>query len=195
MASPVWYPKTGEERVESAARSLSLQTRTKRKPGRPSRKDKQNMTPQTQESPKTKTTQQTVFDLDTFGSLTLYKDYTLPEKPASVESALASVGNDTNRLLDVIQFGLAEQARLQAASSQLGWSSKNDDEEFVAYTGTFADEKLGKAIDGAVLNLAKAAFGYRKELSAEAKTASKQKAMEVIKSNPSVLQSIKEQAS
>jgi hypothetical protein len=139
----------------------------------------------------TKKVQRTVFDLATFDDVTLQKEVTLPTKPTSVEEALAAVGNDASKLLDVIYTGLCDAAAETAKNDISGFRALDEDGKpgDADYTGTFADESKGKAINLAILNMAKAA-GYDKSLPLETRNKLKADAKDLIKSNPAMLKFI-----
>lgn len=139
-------------------------------------------------------TQRTVFDLDTFSNVLLVKTFNPPAKPTSIEEALAAVGNNNEKLLSVIYDGLLAEARKVAYESNDGWNLTDDEGDPAGvYNGKFASEKLGKLINGAVITMAKLS-GYEKSLSPEKKKELKRQAMDFIRSNPAVLENIKNQA-
>lgn len=139
----------------------------------------------------TKTVTKSVFDLGSFGDVKLTRDVTLPAKPASVEDALAAVGNDKDALLQVIYDGLVERAVENARAQTDGWNAINEETGEAAgpYTGNPVTEEKGKAISLAVLNIAKAG-GYDKSLPAEKKRELKEQAMQFLRSNPAMVQFI-----
>lgn len=140
----------------------------------------------------TKTIQRTVFDLNTFNDVLLKKVVTLPAKPASVEEALAAVGNDKEKLLTVIYEGLvADHVETESAKMD-GFQTVGEDGELAGpYTGKFADEAISKNINGAILNLAKAfSHGSWDSMNADQKRNLKNQAVEMIRSNPAMVASI-----
>src|SRR4051812_33131412 len=93
----------------------------------------------------TKTTQRTVFDLQKFDDVKLVKEFAVPAKPTSLEEALAAVGNDQSRLLEVIHSGLTAAAANDAYNNIDGFKVVGEDgEASEPYTGKFADEEMGK---------------------------------------------------
>ena len=182
MATVLWY-NDSMMRTDTGAR-------TKRKPSRP-KKENKTMSPETTTpTVPTKEVTRTVFDLGTFDKVTLTKVITLPAKPTSIQEALAAVGNDSAALLLVIYDGLCEQAAESAKQDLSGFMVESEDgETSEPYIGTPVDEKKGKAINGAVLNLAKA-MGYDKSLSKEKKRELKETAMNALRSNPALVASI-----
>lgn len=146
------------------------------------------MTPQTTQP--TKLVTQTVFDLTSFDDVKLGKLVTLPTKPTTLEEALAAVGNDIEKLMNVIHEGLIADACDAAKTSVDGFQVIGEDGTLGdPYTGKYADETKGKAINGAILSLAKL-FGYSKDAAPELKRELKAKALDLIKSNPAMLESI-----
>ncbi len=139
----------------------------------------------------TKKTQKTVFDLNAFDSIKLVKDYTIPSKPSTLEEALAAVGNDQSKLLEVIHEGLVAAANDAAYNDNSGWSVEAEDGTSTPYAGSYADENKTKLINGAVLNLAKLqAGGSWDTLPKEKKSALKDSAVEMLRANPAMLKSI-----
>lgn len=149
------------------------------------------MTPQTA-TPK-KTVQMTVFDLVKFDSVKLAKEFTIPAKPTTLEEALAAVGNDAVKLLDVIHEGLISEATDAAKSTIEGFHTLEDESKLTdsstwgaAYAGPYADEQKEKAINLAILNIAKAG-GFDKSLPLEVRNKLKADAMEFIRANPAMI--------
>lgn len=129
----------------------------------------------------------TVFDLSTFDDVKLRKAFPLPAKPETVAEALALVGNDNARLLDLIYKGVVAAARDEAAANIQGFVT--DDDEATPYTGRYADEVTGKKIDNAILALAKV-NGYEKSLPKERKDAIKADVTKFLRENPGMLKGI-----
>jgi hypothetical protein len=148
------------------------------------------VTPTAASAASTKAVTRTVFDLTTFDDLKLTKTVTLPAKPENLEQALAAVGNDQSKLMAVIYEGLVAEKLENERNDASGFMVIPDEgEPTELYTGTFADESKTKAINGAVLNLAKAA-GYDKSLPIEKKNELKQQARDFIRGNPAMLKFI-----
>jgi hypothetical protein len=179
-------------------RLVLMQSRDKRKPGRPW-KEGNTMTatpaPETASDKKTivrKTTMK-LFDLTTFDNVQLVKMYTaedLPSKPTTVQEALDAVGNDTQVLLSVIYEGLCErQIEQDRKNPQSFRVLDEEDEPGELFTGTPVTEAQGKAINGMVLNLAKVQ-GFAKGLDKKVKQAMKETAIQVIRDSPAILKSI-----
>ena len=124
--------------------------------------------------------QRTVFDLNDFAEVLLVKEtsYTPVE---SIEAALAAVGNDSAKLLAVVNDGLRAETRRQAASTPENWHTFDEEGEINgAFGGVMADVKK---VNATVLTLAKNVFGYSKELDKAAKRAAKDAAINLIKGN------------
>jgi hypothetical protein len=145
-----------------------------------------SQTQPTETKTNTKPVQVTVFDLKTFDKVTLSKDVTMPEKPTSLEDALAAVGNDKDVLLSVIYDGLCERTADEAKKDLSTFTYENDEGEEVTFDGIPCDEKKGKAINGVILGLAKA-MGFDKSLSKEKKRELKESARDAIRQNPVML--------
>jgi hypothetical protein len=140
----------------------------------------------------TKKTTRTVFDFATFDKVDLVKEFTLPAKPTTTQEALAAVGHDTSKLLDIIYKGLVAEAQDSAYNDLTGFRLVNEDgEPGDVYEGKCADtdgDRM-KQINGAVLNIAKM-FGYSQSLSKEQKREIKEKAMQSLRNMPEVMKTI-----
>lgn len=143
------------------------------------------MTPTTQT---TKNVYKSVFDLVKFDDVKLTRTVQMPTKPATVEEALAAVGNDKQALLNVIYDGLCERAVESARTQSDGWLTVDDEsgEASEPYTGQPVSEEKGRAISLAVLNIAKAG-GFDKSLPKDKKRELKAQAMEFLRSNPAMV--------
>ena len=143
--------------------------------------------------PETLKIQRTVFDLTSFDDVKLVKEVPAPVKVASVEEALAAVGNDTSKLLSVINDGLASDLREREYESIQGFKvvDENGDTTETEYTGTFADEKKGKAINLMLLAMAKAfSGGMWDSATKEQKKTWKDAALTAVKATPAILASV-----
>lgn len=118
----------------------------------------------------TKKVTRTVFDLATFDDVTLQKVVTLPNKPSTLEEALAAVDNDQAKLLDVIHEGLCATVEDAARADLSGFMTipEAEGEASEVYAGSVATEEQGKLINAAVLTFAKM-NGFSKDLSKEKK--------------------------
>jgi hypothetical protein len=171
MTTTLWYTKDVPVRRRKREHTMSPTTETTTKKANP--------------------VTRTVFDLAKFDSVKLEKPFSDPEKPANLEAALAAVGNDQSKLLDVIHAGLVSHARDAAYNDIAGFYVVDEDDNTTEtlYSGQFADETVSKKINGAVLGLAKA-LGYEKSLPKEKKAALKDQAISFIRSNPAMLAQI-----
>lgn len=134
--------------------------------------------------------QKTVFDLLKFDDVMLKKPITLPNRPTTIEEALAAVGNDSAKLLNVIHDGLKADARERAKADMTGFLVVGEDDELgEVYTGKYADEAKGKLINNAILSIAKMQ-GYDKSLPPEKKRELKEKATTFLRENPAMLATI-----
>lgn len=135
--------------------------------------------------------QRSIFDLDTFETVTLVKEFEHQEA-SSVQDALQRVGGSNEKLLSIINEGLRAEARRQEGSRAEGWRIFDDNgEPNGPFAGTPADDKVVNAL---VLQLAKAIFGYSKDGSAEEKRAAKEQAINMIKSTPTIKDGLKKSA-
>lgn len=135
--------------------------------------------------------QRTVFDLDSFEEVLLVKEFDYAPV-TSIEEAMAKLGNNAAKLLEVINDGLRGEVRNQVADDPTGWHTFDDEGEMNGdFTGTIADQK---AVNTLVLTLAKTVFGFSKDLDKDAKKASKSAAMEMIKTNPAIKDGLKRSA-
>lgn len=109
----------------------------------------------------------------------------------SVEAALAAVGNDSEKLLKVINDGLAAETRRIAREDETGWHSYKED-------GTLNGEYSGKIVDSEkiaqlVLTFAKMA-GFGPDKTADQKREIKSKARDKVKrmlsNDPEMLASV-----
>lgn len=136
--------------------------------------------------------QRTLLDLDSFEDVTLVKVGEF--KPVqSADELMTRIGNDSAKFLKIVNDGLRsnEQQALKDNES-VTWRVVGDDgKPGDTYNGTPADPSV---INPLVLNIAKAATGYLQAKDAEGRKAAKDAAIEMIKSSPVMLESIKKQA-
>jgi hypothetical protein len=183
------------------------------KRGRPAKKESK-MTPQTNEvneqevqdneqneastDSNIKRIQKTVFDLEKFSNVTLYKDVELPSRPESIQEAQAKVGNDTKALLDLIWEGLKAKVLADSSKDTSGFRLPKPDVDYPldmknelgeVYTGTSASKEKKDIINAAVLSMAKM-FGYGSDKTAEENQAAKKQAMDIIRANPVMMKSL-----
>lgn len=135
-------------------------------------------------------TTKTVLDLSTFENVTLIRNVTLPERPTTLNEAMTLVQNNTERLMDLIDKGLRDEAIEQARSQPDGWFKSEGNQKFgESYQGNFADDDKTDNINLMILNLAKAG-GYNQDLTKEQKKAIKDQAKAFIRANPAMIQFI-----
>lgn len=136
--------------------------------------------------------QNTVFDLDSMDEVTLVK--TVHFTPAtSVEAALAVVGNDSAKFLEIINEGLKNHTRETAKEDvSIPWMVEDEEGNKTPFTGAPADSAK---VNGLILNMAKSVFGYSKDMARDAKRAAKESAMGLIRNTPAIRDGLKAQAS
>ena len=140
--------------------------------------------------PTVRKVQKSIFDLDTFESVTLLKEVPALAPVTSVQDALTYLQNDTTKLLAVINDGLkAEQSR-EARKSDEGWYVEDDKGNKSEFDGTPANEKK---VNGIVLTLAKL-NGFEKGASKDTKRAAKETARETIKNSPPIMEMLRKSA-
>lgn len=140
------------------------------------------------------TINRTVFDLDSFDEVYLSKQ--VPFSPASsVEEALKRLGGDSAKLLEAVNDGLlADAKRVAAHDTSIPWMQETEDGTLVPFEGTVADSKI---VNGMVLNMAKAVYGYNKAAAAKDKAGkqkAKEQAMAFIAGNEAIKNGLKENA-
>lgn len=142
----------------------------------------------------TKVVQKQIFDLDLFNERTLTKTFTV-EPVANYQEFLARLGNDTGKVIELLNVALVSQARDEAKNSETGWNQFKLDESGEEsdviegpFSGTPADPKT---VNQLVLTLAKTVFGYSKDAGPEKKRAAKEKASAMIKGNAEIREGLK----
>jgi hypothetical protein len=195
MPTTIWYPS-------NSSTGAGVEGLPKRKRGRP--KKETTMTPETNETnpttannePKHSPITRKVFDLATFDEVNLTKPFVAPAKPATVNDALALVGNDSEKLLALIYEGLTAEARESQRMDPAGYVVDAEEEkDRVPYSGKFADEEKIKLIQGAVLNTAKMFAGgtwdsLKGEKGLAAKKGFKAQAIAMLRATPAALASL-----
>ena len=132
------------------------------------------------------------FDLDSKEDVILIKE--VPFEPVtSNQEALARVGNDAKKFLEIVNQGLKDFTRDQAANDSSPWFLEDEEGEKSEYTGTPISEEKSKQLAINVLNMAKMLFGYSKKMKPEEKKAAKEKAQTMLLNNPVVVESLKNQ--
>jgi hypothetical protein len=139
----------------------------------------------------TERVQRSAFDLDSFSEVLLVKEFEFTPV-GSTDEALAKLGNDSKRLLEVINNGLKSEIRNEVAEDPDGWRTFDDEGELNgAFSGTLADMK---AVNNLVLTLAKTVFGYSKDLDKDQKRAAKDAAMAMIQNTEAIKAGLKKSA-
>lgn len=137
------------------------------------------------------TIQKGLFDLKTMDTVTLKK--TVPFQPVdSVQAANERLGNNLDKLIEVINRGLQAHTREAAINdNSQPWMVEDEEGNLVPFDGIPADEKL---VNGLILNLAKSLFGYNKDMEVEEKRAAKESAVEMIRNTPAIRDGLQKQA-
>ncbi len=148
--------------------------------------------------PTTERVQSKIFDLDS-------KDFVQVLKTgqfAPVENAneaLARVNHDSVKFLEIVNAGLRDHYRTQlAANAEIPWKVEDEEGNLSDFSGTPISEDKGKQLNVNVLNMAKLLFKYDEadgiadvEEKRKAKRESKRKALDMLLSNPAVVESLK----
>jgi hypothetical protein len=132
-----------------------------------------------------------VFDLDQFNEVKIGKKVAY-EPITTIDQALDRMANDQDRLVKIINSGLAEELKREARQSDEGWHSFDDEGKLNGpYDGTVANPKKVNII---VLGLAKSVFGFNKDMTKEQKRSAKEMAMQFVKSNETIREGLKKNA-
>lgn len=135
--------------------------------------------------------QATLFDLDTMEEVLLYKEVEFSDVTTS-EEALARLGNDTAKLLEVINRGLRSEIASEAKKNpSIPWMQEDEKGNLVPFSGTLVN---AKDVNTFALNMAKSIFGYSKEMPIEKRREAKQNALNVIKNTEVIRENFKKQA-
>jgi hypothetical protein len=130
----------------------------------------------------------TVIDLNTFSDIVLRKEYEFIPV-ASIQEAQAKLGNDTAKLLQVINDGLRAEISRQNRDSAEGWFLDDDGKiGDQVFDGAIAHSKT---VNVFVLNLAKTMFEYNNDAPKAERDAAKKAAVEFIQSQPKMLEGLK----
>lgn len=145
-----------------------------------------------QVSPEKKVVRRQVFSFETFGKVSLAKNYVVPQGFKTLQDALAGVGNDESKLVALINAGVLEQAADTAKASNEGWTiAENNAPSTKEYTGEFIS---AKNVLATARTLAMTIFGMTPEMTKDEKKAKRQQALEVIKNTPALRDGLKNQA-
>ncbi len=153
------------------------------------------MTPTTETTPtgvKELRVSKSVFDLDSRGEVDVVKigQFT---PVATMHEFTARLGNDAAKILQVVNDGLEAYDREQLAASASPWMVEDEEGKTTEFSGTLLTEEKSKQLSANVLNMAKMLFGYAKDMvgGKEAKREAKNKAAEMLLSNPAVIEALK----
>lgn len=137
--------------------------------------------------------QRTLFDLDSMEEVTLIKVVTDFTPVTDVNEALAKLGNDNAKLIKIINRGLLDERKKEITKdANFPWQIEDEDSKTLTpFTGTPA---LQAPVNALVLNLAKTAFGYKKDASREQKQNAKKSAFDFVKNNEQLRNGLKETA-
>lgn len=156
------------------------------------------MTPSAQTEQKEIRVGKTVFDLDSRGEVDVVKVGTFTPV-ATMHEFTARLGNDSAKILAVVNDGLEAYEREQiAANNELPWSIEDEEGKLTPFSGTLLSEEKSKQLSANVLSMAKMLFGYAKDMvtgdatkNREAKREAKAKAAEMLLANPAVIEALK----
>jgi hypothetical protein len=137
----------------------------------------------------------TIFNLDNMEEVTLVKNVPAFVPAQSTADALARLGNDAAKFLQVINDGLAEAERQNVISdSNVPWLEEDEEGKQTPFSGTPAD---GKKVKTLILNLAKTVFlgkNWDKTVPPAEKKAAKESALAMIQSNDQIKNGLKQSA-
>lgn len=137
------------------------------------------MNPQTQTESEPLKTQRTMFDLDTMEEVVLRKQTPFTDAKDETE-ALARLGNNKDRLIAVINRGLrAELGNELAKDETIPWQEVDDEGNYKPFSGTAV---IPTDVNVLILNLAKQAFGYKKDGTLKSRQDAKKAAKDFLKS-------------
>jgi hypothetical protein len=138
-----------------------------------------------------------IFDLES-------KDYVQVVKVGSFKPVadmgefVSRLGNDSAKILEIVNDGLEEFEKKQLAVSGAPWQVRDDSGALQPFTGTQISEEKAKQLGATVLNMAKMLFGYDEaakvadpEKRIAAKREAKDKALAMILSNPAAVEGLK----
>lgn len=143
--------------------------------------------------PETLRTTRRGIDLSNFDDVTLYKDVPKPTAVTSIQDALHALGNDHNRLMEIVNSGLASDAVEKARLADEGWLILSEDGKATSdvFSGQLASSEV---VNPTVLLFAKNNFDYDSAETSEEKRAAKQAAKDLIRSMPKVLEGLQKRS-
>ena len=143
-------------------------------------------------APNTAIVNRKFFNLDTFTSVKVSKSVAIPPEFNSVETAIASFGNDTTKLLAALNRLARVDAKREAKGDPDGWLVTNDGVTSV-YNGVAIDEKkVRKTINDLAISICGMNSARDGGDSADVKKAKRAEAAEMLRSNPKMLAGLKE---
>lgn len=156
-------------------------------------------TPSGVSAPETIKTQKSGLDLTTFSDVKMFKTVTPPSKVTSINEALAHLGNNHEKLLEIVNSGLREAEIEKSRASSEGWVTVDEEGKETPFEGTLIEKDEDVvSVNQLVLALAKNVFGYDDADSISdvdkkraAKRDSKEQAKEYIRSNEKMLNGLK----
>lgn len=135
-------------------------------------------------------TESNVFDLDSRDYVTVVKRGTFT--PATdAKEVMARIGNDSEKFLEIMNSGLKNHEKQALRESDAPWQVENEDGTLTPFTGATISEDKGKQLAANVLNMAKMLFNYSKSMSRDEKRVAKDKAQDMLLSQPAVLEALK----
>lgn len=135
--------------------------------------------------------QKSMFALETMDEVTLVK--TTEFAPVTtMKEFLDRLGNDTEKVLSVLNTGLQTETRKSLeGDDSIPWMQETDDGKLVPFAGKTADSKQVGTLQ---LTLAKTVFGYSKDAPVEEKRAAKESALQMIRDTPKILEGLQKTA-
>lgn len=148
-------------------------------------------------------TQKTGFDLDSKSDVTVVKTGQF-QPVQNMQEFVQRLGNDSAKILEIVNSGLQDYARQQLASNGDPWQTENEDGTLQPFAGTLLTEEKSKQFGATVLNLAKMMFGYPADKPSDksadametwrkAKETAKAQAIGFVLSNPAAIEALKKQ--
>lgn len=144
-----------------------------------------------------------VFDLDSKSEVEVVKSGTFTPV-ANMQEFVERLGNDSSKILEIVNDGLEEYAKKQLADdSAIAYMVADEEGTLVPFEGTLIGEEATKRLQNSVLQIAKMTFGYPEvprgtKQTAEQMVATRAKkveakngALEMLLANPAVVESLK----
>lgn len=142
-----------------------------------------------------------VFDLDSKKEVEIFKTGNF-SPVADMNEFVSRLNNDSAAILKIVNDGLKEFEREKLATAETPWltsvEGENGEPATQEFTGTAISDEKGKQLNVNVLNFAKLMFGYDDaakikdaEERSKARQTAKQKALDMILSNPAAVEALK----